>query len=178
MPLPEGFEEIEAVTVIDVLRRADIEVFTAGLVSTVVEGSHKIKMMTDGRLPDVSSEDFDVMVLPGGDPGYKNLSNSSRVMEMIKDFDRKKKIIGAICAAPMVLVKAGILDDKKATVFPTMERYIPKIGKGKVIVDKNIITSQAPGTAMDFALKLVEILAGKEKADRLRLQLVFDKEDA
>jgi 4-methyl-5(b-hydroxyethyl)-thiazole monophosphate biosynthesis len=176
IPLVEGFEEIEAATIIDVLRRAGIETHTLGLNTTMVEGSHGIKFSADFRLSDIAFEEYDVLVLPGGDPGYKNLANSNSIMSMIKFFNEKNKLIGAICAAPVVLAKAGVLDSKKATVFPTMEKNIPNPRKGIVIVDKNIVTSPSPGAAIPFALKLVELISGKEKSDSLRTKLLAGTE--
>lgn len=174
IPLAEGFEEIEAATIIDVLRRAEIEVVTVGMASTAVEGAHGIRLMTDTKFSDISLTDFDAVVLPGGDPGYKNLMKSSRFMDELKLCDEAKRIIGAICAAPLVLAKAGILEDKKATVFPTMEAFIPRPRSGAVVVDKNIITGRSPGDAMEFSLKLVEVISGKEKSRSIKSKLIIE----
>lgn len=176
VPLAEGFEEIEAVTVIDVLRRAGIDVVTAGIVSTVVDGAHKIRLMANNRLTEINPDDFDAIILPGGSPGYVNLSNSNRLISILKLFDHKNKLIGAICAAPCVLAKAGIIEDKRVTVYPGMENSIPRPRKANVIVDRNVVTSPGPATAMVFALKIVEILAGKQKADMLKKNLLFETE--
>ncbi|MEM7826958.1 MAG: DJ-1/PfpI family protein [Candidatus Aenigmatarchaeota archaeon] len=175
IPLVDGFEEIEAITIIDVLRRAKIDVTVVGLITTVVEGSHNIKVIIDKRFSEINPEQFDALVLPGGSPGYINLANSNTILNLVKDFNQKKKIIGAICGAPIVLAKAGILEDKIATCYPGLENKIPRPREGSVIVDKNIITSKGPGTAMSFALKLVEILAGKKEMMRLREELVFSE---
>jgi len=166
----EGFEEIEATVIIDVLRRADIDVTLAGF-TTYVIGAHEIKIEIDKKLENIDPKKYDVLILPGG-PGCISLSKSVTVMNIIKDFNKNNKIIGAICAAPLLLVKAGILEDKEAVVYPGYERHIPKIRSGDVVVDKNIVTSKGPGTAMAFALKLVEILAGKEKMLRIKEGLV------
>jgi len=173
VPLVDGFEEIEAMTVVDVLRRAGLEVVTTGLVSTVVEGAHNIKVIADKRFTEINPNTFDVLILPGGNPGYINLANSNKIMNLIKEFGEKKKLICAICGAPFVLVKAGILDDKIATIYPGMENKLPKPRVGRVVIDKNIITSQGPGTAMLFALKIVERLVGKSKLLELKDELVF-----
>ena len=167
----KGVEEIEAVTVIDVLRRADIEVKTAGFASNIIEGSHKIRVFVDMSLEDAVADDFDALVLPGGS-GYKNLINSDEMLKLIKEFDTKNKIIAAICASPAVLGRAGILEDKKATIYPGMEQAIPRSSSEKLIMDKNVITSQGPGTAMVFALKLVEALAGRDKAEKLKKEMI------
>jgi len=174
IPLVDGFEEIEAMTVVDVLRRAGIDVITAGLISTVVEGSHKVKVMADKRLSEIDYETVDALILPGGNPGYVNLSNSNRVLSLVKEFEKKKKIIGAICGAPYVLAKAGILENRIATIYPGLENKIPRPRTGKLIQDGNIITSQGPGTAMLFALKLVELLAGKDKMLKLKRELIIE----
>lgn len=176
VPLVEGFEETEAVTIIDVLRRAGIETHSVGLNTTSVEGAHGIRISADFRLSEITFEEYDVLVLPGGDPGYKNMMNSSSIMSMIRFFNDQNRLIGAICAAPAVLAKAGILDSKKATVFPTLEKSIPNLRRGTVVYDKNIVTSPGPGTAMEFSLKLVELIAGKESADTMRTKLVLDTE--
>jgi len=174
VPLADGFEEIETATIVDVLRRAGIDVTLAGLVSSIVQGAHGIKILADKKLSDIDPENFDAIVLPGGNPGYINLSNSSTVIKIIKDFDQKKKIIGAICGAPLVLVKAGVLNNKAATCYPGLEKNLPKPREGKVVVDNNIITSKSPGTAIEFALKLVEILLGKKKVEKIREELVVE----
>jgi 4-methyl-5(b-hydroxyethyl)-thiazole monophosphate biosynthesis len=172
VPLAEGFEEIEAMAVIDILRRAGIDVVTAGLQGSIVKSSRNVKVIADKKIDDIK-EDFDAIVLPGGNPGYLNLMKSQKIMKMIKEFDSKNKIIGAICASPMILAKLGILDNKKATIYPGMEKELPKPRSEKVIVDGNIITSQGPGTAIDFALKIVEILEGKSKADAIKKEIVY-----
>jgi len=171
VPLAEGFEEIETATIVDVLRRADIDVTLAGLVSSIVEGAHGIKIVVDKKISDIDPDNFDAIVLPGGNPGYVNLSNSSTIIKIIKDFDQKKKIIGAICGAPVVLAKAGILNDRIATCYPGIEKNIPRPRDGRVVIDNNIITSKSPGTAIEFALKLVEIISGKKKAEKIKEEL-------
>ena len=168
--LADGFEEIEAFTVIDVLRRGGVDVVTAGIVSSVVEGAHKIKTIADKRLHDINTAHFKALILPGGDPGYKNLMNSQSVINLVKEFNEKKKYIAAICAAPLVLAKAGVLEDKIATVYPGFESMLPRPRDAKVIVDHNIITAKSPATAMLFALKLLEIFTNKKTA-----RLINDK---
>jgi 4-methyl-5(b-hydroxyethyl)-thiazole monophosphate biosynthesis len=173
MPLAEGFEEIEAITVIDILRRANIDIITAGLVEGLVKGSHNIKVAPDAVLDDIDTSEYDGLVLPGGYPGFVNLGKDSRVLNMIKLMNRAGKYIAAICGAPSVLVKAGILDGKKATVSPSGIAQVAayaQYSEERVVVDENIITSQSPGTAMEFALKLVEILAGEDKMKQVKSQ--------
>jgi 4-methyl-5(b-hydroxyethyl)-thiazole monophosphate biosynthesis len=171
VPLAEGFEEIETAAIVDILRRAYIDVTLAGLVSSIVEGAHGIKIVADKKISDIDPENFDAIILPGGNPGYINLSNSSTILKIVKDFDQKKKIIGAICGAPLVLVKAGILNNRIATCYPGLEKKLPKPREGKVVIDNNIITSKSPGTAIEFALKIVEIISGKNKAEKIREEL-------
>lgn len=170
--LAEGFEEIEAFTTVDILRRAGVEVTVASMASSVVEGSRKVRVMTDKRMSEITADNYDALILPGG-PGYKSLANSQAVINLVKDFDKKKKIVAAICAAPVVLAKAGILETRIATIYPGMENQIPKPRDAKVVVDGNVVTSKSPGTAVEFALKLAEILAGKERARRVKEDLVL-----
>ena len=172
IPLADGFEEIEAATCINVFRRAGLSVITAGMPGTMVKGSRGVKMMADRRMDDVNMNQFDVLVLVGGDPGFRNLGRSQKILKAVRDFGMSNKLIGAICAAPVILARVGLIEKKLATVYPGMEREIPRPRGGRVIVDGNVITSQAPGTAMEFALKIVETLLGAEKANELRSELV------
>jgi 4-methyl-5(b-hydroxyethyl)-thiazole monophosphate biosynthesis len=167
--LATGFEEIEAVTIVDILRRGSIEVTTAGLTPAPIEGAHKLKIFCDKSVDEISGQEFDAIICPGGAPGYKNLRKDSRVIRIIKNAYEQKKVVAAICAAPAVLSDAGILENKKCTIYPGMEDELIK-GKGtpkpeNVVVDGKIITSKGPATALEFALKLVEILAGKQVAE-------------
>jgi 4-methyl-5(b-hydroxyethyl)-thiazole monophosphate biosynthesis len=173
VPLAEGFEEIEAMTVVDVLRRAGIKVTTSGLPGTIVLGSRKVKVIADTKLDDIVEKDYDALVLVGGSPGYTNLSKSNKILKIIGDFHRDGKLVAAICGAPTVLAEAGILTNIKATVYPGLEKYIPKPRSVRVISENNVITSQGPGTSMEFALKLVEHLAGKETMKNVSEQVLF-----
>ena len=170
--LASGFEEIEAVTIIDVLRRSNIKVVVAGLISNEVEGAHSIKIIPDINIDKIDLNNFDAVILPGGSPGYKNLKKNKKVMEIIKEAFTKNKLIAAICAAPAVLSEAGILKGKKCTIYPGMENELEKGGgipqKSWIVEDENIITSQGPATALPFAIKLVEKLANKETAKILK----------
>ncbi len=170
--LADGFEEVEAISVIDVLRRAEINVTVVGLISTVVEGSHGVKIIADKRITEVDSNNFDMLVLPGG-PAYKKLENSKNVIDIIKRFDQKKKFIAAICAAPVVLAKAGIIENRIVTVYPGMEKEVPRPREARIIVDRNIITAQGAGSSLEFSLKLVEILSSKKVAEKIRKQMVI-----
>lgn len=173
VPLAEGFEEIEAMTVIDVLRRAGIKVTTAGIPGTIVDGSRGVKVIADNKLDSIVEKDYDGLILVGGSPGYTNLSKSNKTMKIIGEYHRDGKLVAAICGAPTCLAEAGILTNVKATVYPGLEKYIPKPRNEKVILDGNVITSQGPGTSMDFALKIVEYLAGRETMKNVKEQLVF-----
>lgn len=168
--LADGFEEIEAITPIDVLKRADLDVTIAGLSSKTVSGSHGVKFQTDILLDDYKGLP-DAVILPGGLPGAKNLAESPKVRELVKKMNQEKKIVGAICAAPaLVLAPNGILNGRKATCYPGFEKNFSSevnFSCERVIVDEHVITSQGPGSALEFALQLVEVLAGKEKAESL-----------
>lgn len=169
--LAEGFEEIEAVTSIDILRRADIDVTVCGLDKGVVTGSHNIKILADMTLAELKISP-DAVVLPGGMPGAANLANAEEVNRIITKMHNEKRLIAAICAAPaVVLAPAGILKGKKATCYPGMEERFGKDTQFRaesVVVDGDVITSQGPGTAILFALAIVEKLKGKAAADNLR----------
>jgi 4-methyl-5(b-hydroxyethyl)-thiazole monophosphate biosynthesis len=173
MPIADGFEEIEATTTIDILRRGGINVTTAGLQGTIVRGARGVKLITDIKMDDVNFDKFDGMILVGGDPGWRNLSLSKKIMDAIQKYHGSRKTLAAICAAPCILAKAGVLADRKATVYPGMERDIPRPRNDRVLVDGHIITSQGPGTAVDFALKIVEMAAGKDKASKVKREIVY-----
>ena len=167
--LASGFEEIETVTIVDVLRRAGVDVTVAGLAPNIVEGKHGMRIVPDKSIDDVPVEDFDAFVVPGGNPGYKNLRNDPRVINMVKKAFDSNKLVAAICAGPTVLSDAGILKGKACTIYPGMDEEL-EAGGGKpkqdmVVVDGNIITSRGPATALPFALKLAEKLAGKQVAE-------------
>jgi protein deglycase len=171
-----GFEETEAVTLIDVLRRGDVEVTVAGLESEMVEGAHAIKIMADTTLSQVGDVDFDAVILPGGMGGTKKLMESPVVTEILQRHAGKLKIVGAICAAPWVLDNAKIIGTKRVTIFPGLEDKLLTVGEKcdeQVVVDGNIITSKGPATAMPFALTLLERLIGKEKAEEVAHGLLF-----
>ncbi|MFH1752853.1 MAG: DJ-1 family glyoxalase III [Candidatus Omnitrophota bacterium] len=165
--LADGFEEIEAVTAIDILRRAGIETVVCGLKDKAVTGAHNIKMFADITLDGLRGG-IDAIVLPGGLPGADNLAKSKRLADLIRETHKRGAVIAAICASPaLVLAPLGILNEKKATCYPGMERSFGQeisFCEEKVVIDGNIITSRAPGTALAFALAIVERLAGRESA--------------
>jgi 4-methyl-5(b-hydroxyethyl)-thiazole monophosphate biosynthesis len=167
--LATGFEEIETVTVVDVLRRAGVDVTVAGLVPNVTEGKHGMRIIPDKSIEDVSVGDFDAVVVPGGNPGYKNLRKDPRVIAMVKTAFDSNKLVAAICAGPTILSDADVLEGKACTIYPGMDEEL-KAGGGKpkhdiVVIDGNVITSRGPATALPFALKLAEKLVGKQVAE-------------
>ena len=169
MVLTDGFEEIEAVTLIDILRRAGLQVLVAGLEKREVTGSHGIRLTADLLLKEMK-ETPDAIVLPGG-PGADSLGKSAEVKAIVQHLYSAGKTVAAICAAPaVVLAPAGILDGKKATCFPGMEgAFGPKttFSKERVVTDGNVITSRGAGTAMEFSLELVRKLVGAAKANEV-----------
>jgi 4-methyl-5(b-hydroxyethyl)-thiazole monophosphate biosynthesis len=176
--LATGFEEIETVTVVDVLRRANIEVTIAGLMSQPTEGAHGMKVVPDTKVENINVTDFDAVIVPGGNPGYKNLRKDQRVLNMVKEAFDSNKIVAAICAAPAVLSDVGILEGKTCTIYPGMDTELEK-GGGKpsvdnVVVDGNLITSRGPATALPFALKLAEILVGKQTSETVAKKTMAD----
>ncbi|MBN1500326.1 MAG: DJ-1/PfpI family protein [Spirochaetes bacterium] len=170
VPLAEGFEEIEALTIIDVLRRADIETVSLYLKTEYVNGSHGITVKADMAAAAADGNQYDAIVLPGGMPGSKNLLESSVVTGLLNQINKKNGFIAAICAAPMVLGHAGLLKGKKAVCFPGYESHLAgaEILKKPVVADGNIITGIGAGAALDFSLKLVEIFKNRETALKLR----------
>jgi len=171
----EGFEEIEAINVVDVLRRAEIETVSVSVTGElVVTGSHKIPVTTDVLFEDADYGSCEMLVLPGGAPGTENLITHSGLSAQIKTFAEEKKYIAAICAAPKILGKVGVLKGKRATVYPGHEADLvgAKVTGGRVVIDENIITGKGPGVAIEFALALVAILKSKEEAGRLRKTMI------
>ncbi len=167
VPLSDGFDEIEAFTTISLLRRAKIEVRVAGVPGVILTGSDGTKIITDGRFDDIDSSGFDALLLVGGNV-HERLANYSRFMDTLKRYDQAGKTIAAIGEAPLLLAKAGMLNNRRATILQGMERSLPKPRDEKVIVDGHIITAQSPTCAMDFGLKLVEMLASPSRASYLR----------
>jgi 4-methyl-5(b-hydroxyethyl)-thiazole monophosphate biosynthesis len=168
VPLAEGFEEIEAVTIVDLLRRAGVEVRTAALAGRQVTGSHGIRIEADIALDDVDDADYDMIVLPGGMPGADHLKNDARVVGLLRRFGSAGRYTAAICAAPGVLAYAGLLEGRTATSFPGFLRpdSAPglRLSDAPVVVDGKVVTSRGPGTAIEFSLALIELLMGGETA--------------
>jgi len=176
VPLAPGFEDLEATTIVDLLRRAGIEVVTAGLDAGLVQGARGMRVQPDARLDEVLGRPFDMIALPGGMPGAENLKNDARIQALLKQMAGAGKYTAAICAAPIALAQAGLLDGKQATSYPGFveKLAIPglRYSDDAVVVDGKVVTSRGPGTAMDFALALVELLAGRAKRDQVEAGLV------
>ena len=168
--LAPGFEEIETVTIVDVFRRAGITTVLAGISNPPIPGGHGIKVMPDASLDEIG--EYDAVVLPGGNPGYLNLERDQRVLKLIQEAYSSGKYIGAICAAPHVLGEAGIMKGVTATCYPGIEVKGARHVDQRVVQHGKIITSQGPGTAMDFALSLVEVLTTEQNAQEVRRALL------
>jgi 4-methyl-5(b-hydroxyethyl)-thiazole monophosphate biosynthesis len=169
VPLAEGFEEIEAVTIIDVLRRAGVRVDVAALGPRRVEGSHGIALVADLSIDDAEADDYDLIALPGGMPGTLHLREDPRVLRLLGEMDAGGKGVAAVCAAPSVLAEAGLLQDRRATVHPTAASFLSsaRLEDARVIRDGRIVTGKAAGTAMEFAFALVESLLGREAVEEV-----------
>lgn len=175
--LADGFEEVEAMAIIDVLRRAEIEVTIAGLHDGHVLSARNVKVIPDTVIDTIKAEDFEMIVLPGGQPGSDNLNADKRVKALIRDFNNKGKLTGAICAAPYVLANAGILDGKHVTSYPS---YKDKLGSAlyeekTVVEDGNVLTSRGVGTALCFGLAIVKKLVGREKAEQIKESMLLQQ---
>jgi 4-methyl-5(b-hydroxyethyl)-thiazole monophosphate biosynthesis len=178
MLFAEGFEEVEALTVVDLLRRAEIGCDMASLSGTeTVTGSHGIGVCMQGSLERIRAEDYDAVILPGGMPGTKNLANDERVIKLIQTFHNEGKLTAAICAAPTVLAQAKILDGRRAVCYPGMEKQLTGAleGSGSVEIDGSIITSRGVGTAISFALAIVAYFSGSQKANELAKAIVYQE---
>ncbi len=176
VPLAQGCEELEAITITDLLVRAGITVTTCGLDDQPVKASRGITIIPDSSIDKVLNNSFDLIVLPGGLPGADHLRDNAQLQALIKKQAADNKYIAAICAAPKALAKAGILEGKTATSFPGVLAALDNpniaISENAVEIDGNIVTSRSAGTAMEFALSLIELLEGKEKREEVNKQLV------
>ena len=175
--LAEGFEEIEALTPIDVLRRAGLDVTVAGVGGTLITGAHKVPVKCDVEISTIENNHFDCIVLPGGMPGAVNLRNSKNVGKLITSIYNAGDLVCAICASPaVVLGPLGVLDDKVAVCYPGMEGCAPNVtfvGDTPVLQCRNVITSAGPGTAGKFAFKIAEALIGKDISEKLRHDMIY-----
>lgn len=176
--LADGFEEVEALTVLDVLRRAQMEARTVSITGNKqVTGAHQITVEADMLFEETDYETCEMIVLPGGMPGAETLGRHQGLTNHIRCFAEHDKYLAAICAAPMVFGALGILKGKNATIYPGMEDQLvgAQYQNEKVVVDGKIITSMGPATAMPFALKLVELLKGKAASDQVAAGLLWDR---
>lgn len=178
--LADGFEDIEGLTVVDLLRRAGIDIKTVSIKETTqIQTSHGITMLTDTTFSETDFTDADMLVLPGGMPGTKYLAACKPLANLLTDFNNKGKKIAAICAAPSVFSGLGFLKGKKATSYPSFMEVIAKDGaqtsEDSVVVDGNITTSRGLGTAVDFALSLIAQLENDEKAKEIAESVVYSR---
>ncbi len=178
VPLASGCEELEAVTIIDLLRRAGIEVISAGLEAApqAVRASRGTLLTPDTSLDQALKQDYDMVVLPGGQPGTDTLNADPRIHALLDRMAKHEKYIAAICAAPKVLASAGLLKGRRVTSFPgaldQSQRAAVRYEEAAVVQDGHILTSRGPGTAMDFALVIIEILASRTKRDEVEQGLM------
>lgn len=175
VPLAQGCEELEAVTIIDLLRRAGIEVVSAGLDDQPVRASRGTVLIPDTILSEALKREFDMVVLPGGMPGMENLKGDQRIRALLRKMAGHDRFTAAICASPVVLAEAGLLDGKQATGYPgfldKMDLPEVRLKEDAVVRDGKVITSRGPGTAMDFSLELIEVLVGRETREQVEAAL-------
>ena len=176
VPLAQGCEELEAITITDLLVRAGVDVTTAGLDELPVTASRGMRLLPDTTIDAVVNNTYDLIVLPGGLPGADHLRDNPYVQQLLKRHAADNKLIAAICAAPKALAAAGLLDNKTVTCYPgslaSSSLNNTTVNSSALEIDGNIITSRGPGTAMDFALKLIELLEGQKKSEEICNQLV------
>ncbi|MFT3982744.1 MAG: DJ-1/PfpI family protein [Lachnospiraceae bacterium] len=174
--LAEGFEEIEALTVVDLLRRARLKVETVSIAGTdMVTGSHAISVKADTKIEDVNLRQAGMLVLPGGMPGTKNLAECAELIEMLREFDETNRRISAICAAPSILGELGLLKNKKAVCYPGNEEKLlgAEVLKEEVVTDGNITTSRGMGTAIPFGLELIKLIVSETEAGAMKNKIVY-----
>ncbi len=177
VPISDGCEEIEAACIIDVLRRADADVTVASVGNLQITASRGIKIIADRLISDCVNESYDLIALPGGMPGAERLRDSKELTELLTRQKQDGKLFAAICASPaIVLHHHGLLDDLKATAYPGFAEQLKNTEsiESRVVVDGNCITSRGPGTAMEFALKLVEVLYGEEMSKKIADAMLVD----
>lgn len=174
LPFSNGFEEIEAVALVDTMRRGGIEVVMAGVDGETLKGAHGISIVADCSIDSVKAADFDMIVLPGGYENTMTLANNATVQALIKEFDAGGKLVGAICAAPIALDRAGALKDEY-TCYPGVPSEIKssRFVEKTVVESGNVLTSRGPATAMLFGIYIVEKLMGKETAEAVKGQMLI-----
>lgn len=173
--LAQGFEEVEAITPIDLLRRANIQVDVVGITGKTVTGARGINVVTDKSIDEIDSN-YDGLIIPGGMPGSSNVAANPKAMSLIQDYAKNNKLVAAICAAPaVVLEKAGVLKNKKVVCYPGLEKNFKDgiFEDKKVIIDENIITSKGVGTAIEFALSIITYLTDPDVSDDIAKAILY-----
>ncbi len=175
VPLADGTEEMEATIIIDVLRRAGWEVVAAGVTGTAIDASRGVRLLADRHWHSLDPADFDVLAIPGGAVGTQNLMGNESILETVRCFMESNRLVGAICAGPLVLQAAGIVAGKRVTCHPGVaDRLTDTVRvEERVVIDGKLITSQGPGTAMEFALAIIAAIDGPEAADNVRTGLIL-----
>lgn len=174
--MADGSEEIEGLTVVDILRRAGIEIEMISIMGkNQVTSSHKVTFMTDTTVEEADLNSYDAIVLPGGMPGTLNLGEDERVVKTIKEYAAAGKLVAAICAAPSVLGQNGLLEGKRATCYPGFEDKLTgaTVVEEPAVTDGNIITGRGMGAAIEFALAIVAYLKGQEASDGMRAGIIY-----
>lgn len=173
--LAEGFEEIEALTVVDILRRAQVHCDMCSLKESYVTGSHGIQVKSDINLDEVDERNYDAVILPGG-PGTENLRNNVRVVQLVKDFYMSGRLTAAICAAPTVLAEAGIVNGHNITSYPSVKDMLNNsiYREELVVLDHNLLTSRGPATAFPFAFAVLECLGLGKEAEELKEGMLYN----
>lgn len=173
----KGFEEIEALAVVDVLRRCNVETHLAGLSSGIIESTRNIGVVMEKTIDDVNASDYDAIVIPGGNPGYANLRKDARAVRLVKEFFAAGKLVCAICAGPTVIGDAGILKGKRCTSYPGAESEVSAFGakweNRAVVEDGNIITSQGPATTIEFGLKIAARFTDAQTVETVAKKMLF-----
>lgn len=178
LAVADGSEEIELITLVDVLRRADVDVTMVSVMSQrQITGAHNVQLRADALMADVMDQEFDAIVLPGGMPGATHISECTALVSMLKEQQSRGELVAAICASPaVVLAKHGMLEGRRAVAYPGFEDGLINAGAElvveNVVHDGNIITSRGPATAMEFALYLVQVLVGEAKAAEVKAGLL------
>lgn len=174
--LAEGFEEVEALTPLDYLRRADIEVRSVGVTGEYVTGAHDITVRCDRRIDEIQADDtLEGVILPGGMPGVKNLEANEKLLDLLHFAAQNKKLIGAICAAPSIPGKLGLLEGRRAVCYPGFETYLAGAftSQEKVVTDENFVTSRGAGTANLFAFSLIAYIKGEKEAEKIAQSVIY-----
>lgn len=173
--LAPGFEEVEALSVVDILRRASVTADMISISGEYVTSSNNITVQTDFPIDTIDEDQYDGLVLPGGMPGAENLKNNAVVIDIVKKFFKEEKLVCAICAAPMVLGEADVVKDKDITCYPGFEQYLngANIKSELVVICGNIITGKGPAAAFEFAFTILENLGLKDEVEKLKSSMMF-----